>query len=54
MSTEKALEAARCAEINLNNMVTMMPALGAHPLLPLVKDQIANCIKELKEEGGEP
>lgn len=50
MTTEKALEAVRCAEINLQNMVEMMPALGAHPLLPIVKDQIATCIKELEEE----
>ena len=47
-----ALEAARNAGINLENMVKMMPALATHPLLPLVRAQIAECIKLLEEVAG--
>ena len=53
MSEIDALEAARNAEINLNNMVKMMPVLSQHPLLPLVKEQIQTCIKELEEEPAD-
>jgi len=44
---------AECAKINLENMVKMMPLMAAHPLLPIVKLQIDECIKELKEAKDE-
>jgi len=47
---EHALEEARCALINLNNMVKMMPTLKVHPLLPIVKVQIKGVIESL--DGG--
>lgn len=43
----QALEMARCTYINLNNMVKMMPIMKTHPLLPMVKRQLQECIKEL-------
>ncbi len=46
----QALEMARCSYINLNNMVEMMPTLKMHPLLPLVKRQMQECIKALGDE----
>lgn len=48
MNRLKALEMAHCAEINLQNMVKMMPILKQHPLLFIVEDQIKECIKELE------
>lgn len=54
MDTHQALEMARCAKINLKNMVDMMPVLASHPLLPLVNMQIDECIVALDdEEKGE-
>lgn len=50
MDISTALEMARCAEINLENMVKIMPVLASHPLLPMVKMQIGECIKELEKE----
>lgn len=47
---EQALEMARCVEINIDNMVRMMPALAAHPLLPIVKKQLRECIEALETE----
>jgi hypothetical protein len=47
---EDALEAARCAYVNLNNMVRMMPALSRHPLLPVVKEQMRTAIAELGDK----
>ena len=46
----KALEMARCAEINIENVEKMMPILKAHPLLPIVKLQIKEVIKNLEEK----
>jgi hypothetical protein len=43
-----ALEMAHCVEINLENMVTIMPTLKIHPLLPIVKLQIRECIEALE------
>jgi len=51
MSIEQALEKARCAEINLQNMVKLMPAMGSHPLLPMVEWQIKDCIEELERDA---
>ena len=51
MSIEKALEMARCVEINLKNMVRVMPFLEHHPILFLAKDQIKECVKELEKEN---
>ena len=48
MSLEQGLEMARCVEINIDNMVKMMPILAKHPLLEVVKVQIKDCIKELE------
>ena len=50
MSKTKALEYARCADINLDNLAKMMPGLTQHPFLQIVKEQIASCIKELDDE----
>ncbi len=50
MEKTSALELAECAKINLQNMVKMMPVLKAHPLLPLVEEQIQRCIDELEKE----
>lgn len=51
MSDQKAkldaLEQARCAYANLNNMVEMMPLLAAHPLLGVVKMQLRGVIETL-------
>lgn len=43
----RGLEMVRCAEINLENMVAMMPALAGHPLLPVVRQQLADAIEAL-------
>jgi hypothetical protein len=51
LDTEQALESARCAYINLNNMVKLMPALRSHPLLPMVKMQLGDAIKALGDTG---
>lgn len=47
---EQALEMARCVDINIDNMIRMMPVLAAHPLLPVVKFQIRECIEALETE----
>lgn len=44
------LESVRCAYINLNNMVKMMPVLGRHPLLPMVKMQLRTTIEALGDK----
>lgn len=46
----QALEMARCTYANLNNMVRIMPILKAHPLLPLVKRQLRECIGQLGDD----
>lgn len=51
MNISVALEMARCVKINLENMEKMMPLLKTHPLLPIVKLQIEETIKNL--EGDE-
>ena len=43
-----ALELARCVEINIENMVTIMPVLKMHPLLSVVQLQIKECIAALE------
>jgi hypothetical protein len=53
MSLAQGLELARCTEINIENLVKMMPVLSQHPLLPLVKHQIKECIRELEEASDE-
>jgi len=50
MNKEKALELARCTEINIQNMVNMMPTLKMHPLLDIVQMQIKACIEELEKD----
>jgi hypothetical protein len=50
MSIEQALEMARCTEINIQNMVDMMPSLKLHPLLGIVQLQIKDCIELLEKE----
>ena len=52
MSIKQALEMARCVEINIDNMVIMMPVLKMHPLLEFVKSQIKDCIVELEKEDS--
>ena len=51
---EKALESARCAYINLNNMTSIMPAMKQHPLLPMVKAQLCDAIIILDPEDSGP
>lgn len=46
------LEMARCVEINIENMVTIMPVLKMHPLLPIVQLQIKECIEALGTDGA--
>jgi len=53
MDVHQALEMARCAKINLENMVEMMPVLASHPLLPVVNMQIDECIAALDDGEGE-
>lgn len=50
MDKEKALELARCTEINIKNMVDIMPTLKMNPLLGIVQAQIEACIGELEKE----
>jgi hypothetical protein len=50
MGIYSALESAECAKINLENMVKMMPTLALHPLLPVVRIQIDECVKALEAE----
>lgn len=50
MGIEQALEMARCVEINIENMVTIMPTLKLNPLLGTVRFQIKECIKELEPQ----
>jgi len=49
MSLATATEMARCAKINIENMVKMMPILATHPLLPIVRIQIDECVEELEK-----
>jgi len=51
---EEALEMARCALINLENMVTIMPVLKLHPLLPVVQMQITETIRLLEVTQHDP
>ena len=53
MDKERVLELARCVEINIGNMVDMMPILQTHPLLGIVKLQIKGCIEELEKEESQ-
>lgn len=50
MKILEALEAARCAEINVDNVVRIIPALKNHPMVELVKMQIRQVISLL--DGG--
>ncbi len=50
MDKEKALELARCAEINLKNLSKAAPFLDTHPMFKVVDMQIKECIKELEKE----
>ncbi len=51
MDKEKALEFARCAEINLKNLSKIYsPFLGTHPMFQIVDTQIREIIKELEKE----
>ena len=50
---DKALESARCAYINLNNMTSMMPTMKQHPLLPMVKAQLCDAIIILDPVSGQ-
>jgi len=50
MNTSQALEMARCAEINLDNMGIVIPGLKTHPIFVIVKMQIKECIKNLDGE----
>jgi len=47
---KEALEAARCARFNLDNMVKEMPLLKTDPRLLLITLQMDGCIKLLDED----
>lgn len=48
---EEALEMARCAEINLDNLQGMVPLLAGHPFFKIVLMQVRTTIAHL--EGDE-
>jgi hypothetical protein len=50
MPTLDALEMARCAEVNLENLAKQVLGLNRSPFYALVKFQIAECIRELESE----
>ncbi len=50
MDTDKALELARCAQINLENLTKQAPVLSGHPMLLIAKTQLEQCIAALEEE----
>jgi len=50
MDTDKALEMAQCAKINMENAYRICPSLRQNHMLVLVEVQIDECIKALGEE----
>lgn len=50
---ETALEMARCAEINLDNLGKTMSGVRVDPFYKIVEAQIKDCIAALEEEGGD-
>lgn len=48
----EALEQARCAYINLHNLVKMAPLIKGHPMVLLVRIQIRATIEALASEDG--
>lgn len=49
----KGLELARCVEINLQNLLAVMPILKSHPYTEILRLQIKDCITELENEEAE-
>jgi len=52
MDTIKALESARCAEVNIETVEKMMPVLKIHPHFQIAKAQIKDVIEELEEKDS--
>lgn len=50
---ETALEMARCAEINLQNLGKVTPGLQGLPFFQIVEAQIKDCIDALEKEGDD-
>lgn len=50
MKIFEALEMARCAEINVDNIVRIFPVLINHPMIEIVKMQIRQVISFLDED----
>lgn len=43
------LEMARCVEVNLGNVKSMVPALNNFPMIKIVEMQIRMCIEKLED-----
>ena len=50
MNIPKALEMARCAEVNIDNLIKVNPFIANHPFTQMVRIQIHECIKHLEED----
>ena len=50
MDILRALEMARCAEVNLDNLTKVSHFIENHPYTVIIKIQLLECIKCLEEE----
>lgn len=50
---DSALEIARCAEVNLNNLAHGNPAIQAHPFFNITKTQIQHVVARLEGKPEE-
>ncbi len=51
--TEQALEMARCADINMDNLAKWQPAVTQNPMFVLVRAQLRSAIDLLEGGDGE-
>ena len=51
--TEQAIEMARCADINLENLARWQPGVRQNPMFVLVRAQIGSVINLLEGGDGE-
>lgn len=51
--TEQALEMARCADCNMDNLESWQPAVKANPMYILVRAQLRSAIDLLEGGSGE-
>lgn len=47
---ESTTETAHCALINFDNVVTMNPALGNHPIFRMARGQLVDALKLLRRD----